>query len=144
MEKAEAEFDRLLPQGLHTPFQYFYSIQCATTGSIVGTLWVSVAEDGQHRCAFICDLQIEAACRRKGHARQALLHLEALLARSGVSSIGLHAFSHNPEAISLYMKLGFGITSVNMHKPIAAPCQAIRNPSCYISSAPKIFKRPSA
>lgn len=115
--KSEAEFNRLLPQGWSTPTHHIYAIACASTEQVIGTLWVNVPEGTAHT-AFICDLQIRADWRRKGYARKALVDLEALLQGNGVSSIGLHAFSHNSGAISLYEQLGFRTTSINMHKAL--------------------------
>lgn len=116
--KSEAEFNRLLPQGLSTPTHHIYAIACASTDRVVGTLWVNIQEGIANKTAFICDLHISAEFRRKGYARKALIELEAFLLGNGVSSIGLHAFSHNSEAISLYQQLGFHTASINMHKAL--------------------------
>ena len=115
---AETELDRLLPQGVSTPFHDIYEIRCTTTGQVVGTLWTHISESGGCKSAFICDLHVAAAFRRRGYARQALIELETVLAGTAVSAMALHAFSHNAGAIALYEKLGFRTTSVNMHKPL--------------------------
>ena len=88
LQRAYDDFDESLPQGLATPDNYVY------------------------------DIEIEADFRRQGHARAAFVALEPLVAKLGLSSIGLHVFGHNPGAQALYNSLGYGITGFNMRKTL--------------------------
>lgn len=118
IERATAEFDRILPSGLSTPHHHIFCIVEPATQSPVGSLWIAHANwSGSHE-VFVHDVYIRESFRRKGYARQAFQALEAFAADNGTTSIGLHVFDHNVSAHALYRSLGFKVTSLNMHKPI--------------------------
>jgi len=48
----------------------------------------------------------------------ALRALEQEVARLGLTGIALHVFGHNTQAQSLYRKLGYETTNINLFKPI--------------------------
>ncbi len=121
---SRAEFARLLPQGLATPRHHLFEILEAPGGDHVGVLWVAeVAENGV-RFAFVYDLEIAPARRRRGHATRALAALEPIARGLGLSHVGLHVFGHNPGALALYRKAGFAVTDLNMVKRLDADAPA--------------------
>jgi ribosomal protein S18 acetylase RimI-like enzyme len=116
LERARADFESSLPNGLATPDNYLYEIRAGETGPVVGAIWFAVEERHGIRSAFVYDVEIKAEWRRQGHARRAFEALETLVAALGLSTIGLHVFAHNPGAQALYASLGYGVTGINMAK----------------------------
>jgi ribosomal protein S18 acetylase RimI-like enzyme len=117
LEKAERTFARLLPEGIATENHHFSSI-VDDDGSCVGMIWfvLQVAENA--KSAFICDFEIYDRFRRRGYGKRALVALEEKLQREGVSKVSLHVFAHNQAARSLYERLGYVSTGINMTKPL--------------------------
>ena len=116
IERSLADFAESLPQGVNTPDNYLFEIKAGEDGQSVGYIWFAVVEKNGLRSAFVYDVQIKPEFRRKGHAEAAFNALEPLVLKLGLSSIGLHVFSQNTGAQSLYRKLEYGATSVNMQK----------------------------
>ncbi len=56
--------------------------------------------------------------RGRGHARAALQLAEAIAIAQGAQAIALHVFIFNTSAQALYRSLGYGITGLNMLKPL--------------------------
>jgi ribosomal protein S18 acetylase RimI-like enzyme len=121
LERARADFEASLPQGLATPDNYLFEIRAGDAGPTVGSLWFAVEQRHGARCAFVYDVEIGAAWRRQGHALRAFQALESLVAELGIATIGLHVFAHNADAQALYAKLGYGVTGLNMAKHLGAP-----------------------
>jgi ribosomal protein S18 acetylase RimI-like enzyme len=119
LERAQADFDSLLPQGLATPDQHLFDIRAGAGGPVVGFLWFGIEAPRGLRAAFVYDLGIDAAWRRQGHASRAFVALEALVQSLGLARIGLHVFGNNTGAQALYTKLGYGVTGLNMLKLLA-------------------------
>lgn len=117
---SRAETERLLPQGLATPAHQIYEIQDQTRGDFVGFVWFAVMERGSAKAAYVYQIQVWDEFRRRGHARAALLEVEAMARAQGLSSVGLHVFSHNPNAQALYVSLGYEVQSLNMLKRLAS------------------------
>ena len=124
LERSRTEFLALLPQGLATADNYLYEIRSEDDARLVGYLWFAVEERHGIRGAFVYDVEIKAAHRRRGHAKRAFLALEALVAALGLDSIGLHVFGHNAGAQALYTQLGYDVTGVNMLKRLGAGATA--------------------
>lgn len=118
LERAQREFDSLLPQGLVTPDHHLFTLR-DDDGLAVGTLWFAQLPRGNERMAYVYDIAIHADRRRQGWARRAFVALEAEAARRGLSSIMLHVFGHNTGARALYEGLGFEATNIVMAKPVA-------------------------
>ena len=118
LERSRSEFDSLLPQGLATPDNHWFEIRADADGPRVGHLWFAVQAQRDPRTAFVYNVEILPAHRRQGHARRAFEALEALAAEMGMARIGLHVFGANAPAQALYRALGFGVTSLNMSKPL--------------------------
>ena len=115
-EKSEQSHRELLPQGLASPDQHLYTIRNGATA--VGRLWLSIDPQTAGGAGFIFDLFIAEPYRRQGIAAQAMRLLESEAQRLGVSTLALHVFGYNMAARSLYEKLGYKITNINMSKTL--------------------------
>lgn len=122
--RARAEFDRLLPQGLQTPDHHLLAIRETTDGPAIGFIWFAVVGAPGTRAGFLYNIRVLPEFRGRGHARAALDMLEPIALAQGVSSIALHVFSTNTGAQALYRSLGYGITGLNMLKPLRGGAQA--------------------
>jgi len=118
LELARKAFADLLPQGIATKDNYFFTIQDATTTATVGTLWIAAQVRGSKRIAYVYDVRIRSAHQRKGYASQSFLALEDEVRKLGLSGVALHVFGHNVAAQALYVKLGYQPTDINMYKPV--------------------------
>ncbi len=119
LDRSKAEHDQLLPNGLHSPDQYLYSIYDPDTKTNVGILWWAHKRDGAKQYAFIYNIEIKADQRGKGYGKQAMLALEEKVKAAGLDSIGLHVFGHNRIARSLYSEIGYEETNVLMSKKLS-------------------------
>ena len=124
LERSRREFDELLPQGLATPDNFLFEIRDAEGGASVGSIWFAIVERGSERHAFVYDVVVDPAQRRRGHALRAFEALEPRVRALGLSRIGLHVFGNNPGAQALYRRLGYGVTGINMVKQLEAPAEA--------------------
>lgn len=114
------EFAELLPQGLATPGHHLYTLHDAASGDAVGRLWIAEQQRAGSLVAYVYDIAIAPAHRRKGHATRAFEALEAETRALGLEGIALHVFGHNRDAQALYEKLGYRPTNIHMFKDIAA------------------------
>ncbi|MGY4827134.1 GNAT family N-acetyltransferase [Sphaerotilaceae bacterium SBD11-9] len=118
LERARAEFARLLPQGQQTPDHFFYEIEDQVVGEKVGYLWSAVVGPDDARGGYVYNIRVRPAFRGRGHAKAALDLIEAVALGMGLHTIGLHVFSFNTSAQALYRSSGYGITGMNMLKPL--------------------------
>ncbi len=118
-EASAREFEGLLPNGLQTPGNHFFSLCADDVDESVGMLWFAERTEGGQRIAFIYDIRIAPAFQRRGYASQAIQALEEETARLGLIAISLHVFGHNHAARALYEKLNFEVTNVIMRKSVA-------------------------
>lgn len=116
IEKSREAHAALLPQGLHTPGQFFVHLHDTLRGERVGMLWWAEADKGGRTEAYVYNITIAEEARRRGHARAALLELEGVARAHGVHQLGLHVFGHNHGARRLYESLGFEPTSLTLRK----------------------------
>jgi ribosomal protein S18 acetylase RimI-like enzyme len=118
LQRSQEEFLRLLPDGRATPRSWIYSILNERTEK-VGVIWYKPSDDAPDcRTAYIYDLIVFDTFRRQGYGRQAMRKLEELARQAGFDTMSLNVFGHNQNAIDLYRKLGYTVTSMNMAKPI--------------------------
>jgi len=117
-ERSRDEFHALLPAGIATPDNHLFEILDSEGGQVVGYVWYTLRRNHGACLAFIYDLEIMEAHRRKGHARRALLLLEQHAVELGATTVGLNVFATNHGAQELYRKLGFATTNFNMSKPL--------------------------
>lgn len=116
LERSRNEFERLLPQGIHTSDNFVGTLQ-NENGESVGVLWYELSEK-RLGTAFIFDFEIYAPFRRRGYASQALAALEPHARARGVKKLELHVFGSNTAARELYKKVGYIETNVHMAKEI--------------------------
>ncbi len=117
--RSERDFRTLLPEGLASKNHYLFSIKDSNTDQTVGMIWFGVVQPG--RSAFVYDFSVDKAFQGKGYGKGAMLELEEKVRALGITSLSLHVFGHNRVARSLYEKLGYEVTNVNMTKRIGAP-----------------------
>jgi ribosomal protein S18 acetylase RimI-like enzyme len=118
LERARAEFDRLLPQGVETPNHFLYEIRDEAAGVAVGALWFAIDVKNDPSAGYLYSIRVEPAFRGRGHAKAALDRLEAVALDKGLTSMGLHVFGHNTTAQALYRSQGYWITGLVMRKPL--------------------------
>jgi ribosomal protein S18 acetylase RimI-like enzyme len=73
----------------------------------VGWLWLTPLEDG---IAFLEQITVAEAMRRRGHGRAMLAALEELLAREGIQELRLTVNRGNEPARALYAAAGYEST----------------------------------
>ncbi|MGZ4134514.1 MAG: GNAT family N-acetyltransferase [Tumebacillaceae bacterium] len=115
--RATDEYNRLLPNGIHTENHYIHTIEDSEAGP-VGVLWYAILNDGKAKQAFIYDIRVSESFRGRGFGKQALAALEAEVVQKGVFSIGLHVFGHNVGALRLYESVGYVATNIKMVKKL--------------------------
>lgn len=115
---AQHTIEKLLPQGLATPDSFLFDIHAQIEQPSIGVLWFLVQDLNGIRHAFLCYVRIKSEHQRKGHAARAFVLLEEKIRLMGISNIALHVFAHNVGAQSLYQKLGFRPTNINMLKQV--------------------------
>lgn len=114
IERAKAQFDELLPDGLATEGQHLWSIQAPDRGH-VGILWVG-PRPNVAGSLFIWDIAVDEAARGPGYGRAALEALHAWASEHGYDRVGLHVFGSNDIARRLYQRAGYVETDVRMEK----------------------------
>jgi RimJ/RimL family protein N-acetyltransferase len=115
-QRAEAQVRQILPNGLATPDNYFFTIKDAAQGAPVGILWFAARCQGGKPGAFVYDIRIYDEFRQRGYGTQALRALEEKGRALGLASVSLHVFGHNHPARAMYAKLGYVETDVMMGK----------------------------
>jgi ribosomal protein S18 acetylase RimI-like enzyme len=117
LELSRKENDELLPQGIETPDNHFYTIIDEELNA-VGMLWFAVKTKFNSRIAYVFDVSILQEHQREGHAFRAFTALEAEVQQLGLTGIALHVFGHNTGARALYEKLGFHPTNISLFKAL--------------------------
>jgi len=116
LERSRKAYDNLLPQGVKTENNYLFHIRVHETGKKVGVLWLKHEAPRPH--GFIYDIRLDEAQRGKGYGKQSMLALEEFAKGLKLETIGLHVFTHNTNAMNLYKRLGYEVTSQNMVKKL--------------------------
>lgn len=105
--EASESHARLLPQGLATPGQCFWTI-LDQHDRPVGLLWIHLQE---HQ-AYIYDIEMRPEARGRGFGTQTLRFAAAQAREAGVEVVALNVFAHNDDARRLYAREGFVETEV--------------------------------
>ncbi|MEV6600793.1 GNAT family N-acetyltransferase [Actinoplanes sp. NPDC051346] len=113
-QQASEDFQRLLPDGLHTDGHHLWTAYDGAEE--VGMVWLHVEEKSDGRHAFGYDFAVREQLRRKGYGRAIMQAAEQACRELGVVSIGLNVFGFNAGARSLYEQMGFEVTSIRMRK----------------------------
>jgi ribosomal protein S18 acetylase RimI-like enzyme len=118
LEKSRLEFLKFLPEGTQTPDQHLFSVIDDSTGTKVGMIWFGVLRSSPPPFAFVYDIHIEDQFQGRGYGKRAMLAVEDKVKALGLDRIALHVFGHNQVARSLYEKIGYEITNINMSKSL--------------------------
>ena len=114
-------YEKSLPQGVSTPDNYLYELRKVNDQAPIGMAWLAIWVNSGKRSAFICDVYVRHEWRSQGYGTQAMRLLEKKAREfDGVSEIGLHVLWQNNAAQSVYKKLGFKPTGINMIKHLDA------------------------
>lgn len=112
----EEKFKNILPKGLNTPNNFFFSVVDEDSEEKVGLLWMNIREGWKEQLVFVSDIRIYEAYQRQGYGMQTFKAMEDKVRELGLNKISLHAFSHNHPAIKMYEKLDYEVTSLYMTK----------------------------
>ncbi len=115
LELARRQFATLLPEGVRTPDHHLFTL-VNEAGQEVGALWFAMQTRQGRPAAYVYDVRIREAFRRRGYASDAFAQIERRVRDLGGASIALHVFGHNEAAIRLYTKLGYAPTNLLMAK----------------------------
>lgn len=116
---AQAEFDRLIPEGMTTPNNHFMEIRTTSESpDVAGMAWFAIVGAVPDAFIYLLYLYVEPAWRRRGVAAQAMHDLEDLARGLGLGHVRLHVFAQNQAARCLYDRLGYAVTGLNMHKRV--------------------------
>ncbi len=117
VEKALKEMREVdLPQGVETENNFLFTLVDPEIGEKVGMLWYGIHPKGKKREAFVYDVIVDEAYRRRGYGLEAFQRMEEMVKAVGVHVIGLHVFGYNTGAKAMYEKLGFEVTDYMMRK----------------------------
>ena len=116
--KADADFSRLLPDGLATKEQHLTMMVDDASGQVVGRLWFSALERNGRRYLWVHDVSVLPDARGQGHGRAGMLALEDEARRLGYGELRLNVFGHNDVARGLYRALGYAEVAVEMQKQL--------------------------
>jgi ribosomal protein S18 acetylase RimI-like enzyme len=119
LELSRRGYEELLPQGLATADNHFFTVRDAATSQVVGMLWFAVQERAGEKVAYVYDISIRPRQQRQGHGKAVFAALENEARARGLAAIGLHVFGHNTGAKALYDRLGFEATNIVMFKRVA-------------------------
>ena len=119
VSRSEHDFASLLPDGPSTASNYLHSIVDERSSEQVGVVWYAIRREWERDYVFIYDFEIFEAHRRKGYGTEALLHLDDVVRKMGLSLISLHVFGHNRAARELYAKAGYEEKDVIMSKQLS-------------------------
>ena len=81
-------------------------------------LWFAMREGQGMPTAWVYDVRVDEAFRRRGYAQEAFAELETKVKALGGNKIALHVFGNNYGARDLYAKLGYVETNVLMSKTL--------------------------
>lgn len=112
------EYEVLLPDGLASADSYLFEIREAPEGETLGALWVRAQLRGNEAIAFVYDIVIHEAHRRRGIATRALQAVEGFALENKLTAVALHVFGSNHQAAALYRKCGFQVTNMYMYKSV--------------------------
>jgi GNAT superfamily N-acetyltransferase len=109
---------RFLPDGLDTAGHHLLAAE-SESGEVVGNAWVGPDPgqvSGTATSAWLYDINVFAPFRRRGFGSGILAALEELVAREGMSALGLNVVGDNEAAIALYRRSGYEVSSMSMRK----------------------------
>ncbi|NCP86981.1 MAG: hypothetical protein CO094_01995 [Anaerolineae bacterium CG_4_9_14_3_um_filter_57_17] len=117
MQRAQKEFQQMLPNGPQTPGQHLLVI-LDDNDSKVGMCWYFVDENRARKTTFLIDLFFLPEGRHKNYEAESFALLEEMARKDGVKRIELQVFTHKAEEIAMYRQNGFGETSIFFAKDL--------------------------
>lgn len=117
LARSEADFAALLPDGRATAGHELRSM-VNDDGERVGYAWFVPEDRPFGRVAYVYDIAVKPAHRRKGYARAALAEIEAFARDHGLAGVQLHVFGDNAGARRLYLEAGYVETNIMMFKRV--------------------------
>jgi ribosomal protein S18 acetylase RimI-like enzyme len=120
-EKAESDWQTLLPQRVETFDQFIYAVE-DESGERVGSVWFARRETQfEGWVAFVYAIEIDEQSRGRGFGREAMLLLEDEARARGLDRVSLNVFGGNEVARNLYRSLGYAESAVWMAKQLGSP-----------------------
>lgn len=118
-ERVRQDLARFLPDGLNTE-RHRILVAENPAGEVVGYAWYGLDDPrtGSSELAWLYDLRVERAHRRRGYARAIMAAVEELVRQAGAHRLGLNVFGHNTVAIALYESRGYRVTAQQMAKDL--------------------------
>jgi ribosomal protein S18 acetylase RimI-like enzyme len=117
-EKAESDWQTLLPQRVETFDQFIYAVE-DESGERVGSVWFARRETQfEGWVAFVYAIEIDKQSRGRGFGREAMLLVEGEARARGLDRISLNVFGGNEVARNLYRSLGYAESAVWMAKQL--------------------------
>jgi ribosomal protein S18 acetylase RimI-like enzyme len=117
-EKAESDWQTLLPQRVETFDQFIYAVE-DESGERVGSVWFARRETQfEGWVAFVYAIEIDEQSRGRGFGREAMLLVEGEARARGLDRISLNVFGGNEVARNLYRSLGYAESAVWMAKQL--------------------------
>lgn len=114
LDSANKQFKELLPQGLSTPKNFFFSIVDSESNQCLGDVWL--ADRSMSGSLYIFDLYLAPESRGKGLGKKVMTQLEVETKKLGFNALRLHVFGHNSVARRLYESAGYITTNIHMLK----------------------------
>jgi ribosomal protein S18 acetylase RimI-like enzyme len=113
---------RFLPDGLATAGHRLLVAE-DTGGAVVGHVWLGLADPrtGSPLVAYLYDIRVPEAHRRRGYANAILAGVEQIARDAGAQSLGLNVFGGNHGAIALYASRGYEVTTQQMSLNLGTP-----------------------
>lgn len=113
---ARDQHARLLPEGQQTPGHHFHSMVADDAIEPVGGVWYHL--DGEKGQAFLYNITVFPAWRRRGYATAALSLVEEAVRSAGCAVLALNVFAENTGAAEMYRQAGYNFVSSHMNKRV--------------------------
>jgi ribosomal protein S18 acetylase RimI-like enzyme len=103
MERSKTQFAEILPDGLQSADQTFWTIDA--DGTPVATNWL--AHHYGPELSFVYSVEAHEEFRGKGYGKAAMIVGEQASLDAGDTHLALNVFGHNDVAINLYTRMGY-------------------------------------
>ncbi|KAF3469700.1 GNAT family N-acetyltransferase [Streptomyces sp. Tu 3180] len=119
-ERAHQGTAQFLPDGLDTAGHHLVVAE-NEAGEVVGNAWIGPdprRAAGTAGSAWLYDINVFPAFRRRGYGSAVLCAAEELVVREGWTSLGLNVSGDNEAAIALYRRNGYDVESMSLRKSV--------------------------